>query len=157
MHVQPDVVPPGDGVVSVMNRVVAPPLSSHPTQEPSSRRGRGVVRQGAMLSDRHPQGQAQVEQNIAATSGLTLFRFDTSNHFKERIEVKEASLEKDTGCSARCGFFGQRRHAAPDAVNREEEAVSITSSSSPPASGALGSVAGPTRCAPGEKNRAAGL
>jgi len=37
---------------------------------------------------------ARSEGQGVRLSGLTLFRFDTSNHFKERIEAQEATLEK---------------------------------------------------------------
>ena len=36
---------------------------------------------------------ARSEQQGVRLTGLTLFRFDTDNHFKERIEAREATLE----------------------------------------------------------------
>jgi len=36
---------------------------------------------------------ARSEQQGVRLTGLTLFRFDTGNHFKERIEAREATLE----------------------------------------------------------------
>jgi lipopolysaccharide export system permease protein len=36
---------------------------------------------------------ARSEQQGVRLTGLTLFRFDTENHFKERIEAREATLE----------------------------------------------------------------
>lgn len=37
---------------------------------------------------------ARSEQQGVRLTGLTLFRFDTENHFKERIEAREATLEQ---------------------------------------------------------------
>jgi lipopolysaccharide export system permease protein len=37
---------------------------------------------------------ARSEQQGERLTGLTLFRFDTENHFKERIEAREATLEE---------------------------------------------------------------
>jgi lipopolysaccharide export system permease protein len=38
---------------------------------------------------------ARSEQQGVRLTGLTLFRFDTENHFKERIEAREATLEDE--------------------------------------------------------------
>jgi lipopolysaccharide export system permease protein len=53
---------------------------------------------GFWINQINPDGQviinaARSEQQGARLTGLTLFRFDTDAHFKERIEAREATLE----------------------------------------------------------------
>jgi lipopolysaccharide export system permease protein len=54
---------------------------------------------GFWLNQINPDGSviinaARSEQQGVRLTGLTLFRFDTKNHFKERIEAREATLEE---------------------------------------------------------------
>jgi lipopolysaccharide export system permease protein len=54
---------------------------------------------GFWLNQLTPDGStiinaARSEQQGIRLTGLTLFRFDTENHFKERIEAREAGLEE---------------------------------------------------------------
>jgi lipopolysaccharide export system permease protein len=68
---------------------------------------------------------ARSEQQGARLTGLTLFRFDTEGHFKERIEAREATLE--TGH----WLFKTVRRYSLDAAPIEQETLEIATSLTP--------------------------
>ena len=62
---------------------------------------------------------ARSEQQGVRLTGLTLFRFDAENHFKERIEAREATLEDGRW------VFRNVRHFSLDAPPLEEARMEI--------------------------------
>jgi lipopolysaccharide export system permease protein len=68
---------------------------------------------------------ARSEQQGVRLTGLTLFRFDTENRFKERIEAREATLEE-----GRWRFTSVRRYSL-DAPPVEQDSLFLPTSLTP--------------------------
>jgi lipopolysaccharide export system permease protein len=68
---------------------------------------------------------ARSEQQGVRLTGLTLFRFDPENHFKERIEAREATLEE-----GRWRFTSVRRYSL-DAPPVEQDSLFLPTSLTP--------------------------
>jgi lipopolysaccharide export system permease protein len=68
---------------------------------------------------------ARSEQQGVRLTGLTLFRFDNDNHFKERIEAREASLEEGRW------LFKSVRRFSLDAPPVDQDSLSIATTLTP--------------------------